>query len=383
MKELNSDASWEETQRKHRADLGTRFGLNYTEITQILSGLVERTGVNQGAISEKYLPRHLELFSKAKLSVGAYLSFVEGAVGKDNMHNDNAFVEIDRHLLASASAGGIDHHLAWLEAMKANSLHDRSYGLYFRGSISYGAKEISLSEALIEFRIGEFSSPDEYLKFAKDNPVYVSYQDRQKYEKELEMMGHPVLVKMFELGGAHRARALQIVRRSRNSIDLEPAKPTALEAAISGAPNPPQVCQPDMMMISRAGQIIMRGVSIRDLSKMVMQGEVLSTDHYWCQGMTSWSLVSAYGGDDAKRETPQDAVNWGEVSRDFLLSWMLYIVGGVFIAGLLGYGNGGISGVGSAIGGYLGFIILVRPVTFMFRTFYRLVIGRRGMDLFK
>jgi len=378
VKELDSEASLKEAHREYCADLGTRFGLKYSEITQLFFGLVER-GVNP----KKYLPRHLELFSKAKLSVGAYLSFVERAVGKGNMHNDNAFVEIDRHLLASASAGGIDHHLAWLEAMKANSLRDLSYGLCFRDSSSYSAKEISLSEALVEFRIGEFSSPDEYLKFAKDKPVYVSYQDRQTYEKELEMMGHPVLVKMFELGGAHRARALQIVRRSRSSVDLELAKSTAPEATISVAPNPPQVSRPDMVMISRDGQIIMRGVSIQDLSKMVMQGEVLSTDHYWCQGMTSWSLVSAYGGDDAKRETPQEAIDWGAVSRDFFLSWILYIAGGVFIAGLLGYGNAGISGVGSAIGGYLGFIIFVRPVTFMFRTFFRLVIGRRGMDLFK
>ncbi len=381
--ELYSQALSAVARREHYADLGARFCVKDSEIAQLLAGLVERTGLNHGAISEKYLPRHLELFSKAKLSVGAYLSFVERAVGKNNMHNDNAFVEIDRHLLASAVAGGIDHHLAWLEAMKANSLRDRSYGLCFRDSSSYSAKEISLSEALVEFRIGEFSSPDEYLKFAKDNPGYVSYQDRQTYEKELEMMRHPVLVKMFELGGAHRARALQIVRRSLASINTQPTMPFVQESTITAIPNPPQGSRPDVVMISRAGQIIMRGVSIRDLSKMVIQGEVLSTDHYWCQGMTSWSLVSAYGGDDAKRETPQDAVNWGEVSRDFLISWMLYIVGGVFIAGVIGYGNGGVSGVGSAIGGYLGFIILVRPVTFMFRTFYRLVIGRRGMDLFK
>lgn len=379
VKKLNSEASWEEAQRKYCADLGTRFGLKYSEIKQIRSGLVERTGLS----SEKYLPRHLELFSKAKLSVGAYLSFVERAVGKNNMHNDNAFVEIDRHLLASASAGGIDQHLAWLEAMKANSLRDQSYGLCFRDSSSYSAKEISLSEALVEFRIGEFSSPDEYLKFAKAGSGYVGYQDRQTYEKELEMMEHPVLIRMFEQGGAHRARALQIARRSLASINLQQTKPFIPESTITAIPNPPQVSQPDVVMISRDGQIIMRGVSIRNLSKMVMQGEVLSTDHYWCQGMTSWSLVSAYGGDDAKRETPQEAIDWGAVSRDFFLSWILYIAGGVFIAGLLGYGNAGISGVGSAIGGYLGFIIFVRPVTFMFRTFFRLVIGRRGMDLFK
>jgi hypothetical protein len=41
------------------------------------------------------------------------------------------------------------------------------------------------------------------------------------------------------------------------------------------------------------------------------------------------------------------------------------------------------SGVGSAIGGFLGFIILVRPVTFVFRLLFRLATGKRGMDLFR
>ena len=83
------------------------------------------------------------------------------------------------------------------------------------------------------------------------------------------------------------------------------------------------------------------------------------------------------------RRVPEEGVNWGDVFKDFFLSWLLYVLGGTLIAGLIGYGNGGMSGVGSAIGGFLGFIILVRPVTFVFRTLFRLATGKRGMELFR
>lgn len=68
---------------------------------------------------------------------------------------------------------------------------------------------------------------------------------------------------------------------------------------------------------------------------------------------------------------------------DFFLSWLLYLLVGVFIAVLIGYLNAGVSGVGAAIGGYVGFIIMVRPVTFVFRTLFRLAMGKRGVELFK
>jgi len=93
--------------------------------------------------------------------------------------------------------------------------------------------------------------------------------------------------------------------------------------------------------------------------------------------------VSTYRSTELPRNVPEATIKWGELFTDLLLSWLLYVLGGVFIAGLLGYGNGGASGVPSAIGRYLGFIIMVRPVIFVFRTMFRLVIGKRGMELFR
>ena len=139
----------------------------------------------------------------------------------------------------------------------------------------------------------------------------------------------------------------------------------------------------DLVMISRGGQVILRDIKLQNLPTMVLQGQVLMSDHYWCQGMPGWTSVSTFRAVEAPRVVLEEQFDWGEVFTDFFLSWLLYVLGGVFIAGLLGYGNGGMSGVGSAIGGFLGFIILVRPVTFVFRTLFRLVIGKRGMELFR
>jgi hypothetical protein len=236
---------------------------------------------------------------------------------------------------------------------------------------------------LVEFKLGEFSTPDEYLEFVKVSPGYVSYTEREQFKKELEMMSHPVLLKMFEVGGAHRARALQIVRRSQGAAKAEKARAILPDVCIAAAPTPPQVAPMDLVMISRGGQIILRDIKLQNLSTMVMQGQVLLTDHYWCSGMAGWSLVSAYRSADAPRHVPEEGVNWGEVFTDFFLSWLLYVLGGVFIAALIGYGNGGMSGAGSAIGGFLGFIIMVRPVTFVFRTIFRLATGKRGAELFR
>ncbi len=297
------------------------------------------------------------------------------------MLNDDAFIELERHVQSLAEAGGMEQHFRWLDAICRHSLRDDSFSLY-PGS-RYSWDTISLSEALVEFRLGEFTTPDEYLEFTKTRAGYVGSAERQPFEKDLEVMSHPVLVKMFALGGAHRARALQIVRRSRNAANAVTPKAIIPDAMISAAPTPPQVTKADMVMISRGGQVILRDIKLQNMPTLVMQGQVLMTDHYWCSGMAGWSLVSAYRSVDAPRQVTREGVNWGELLTAFLLSWLLYVLGGLFIAGLIGYGNGGMSGVGSAIGGFLGFIILVRPVTFVFRTLFRLVVGKRGIELFR
>lgn len=384
---LHAISSSKETKRKCLAELSARFRVKAEEIEQLLAALVanekQKTwrGESAATIESQYLSRHLALFSKARLSVDAYLSFVDRAVGRDHWLNESAFVELDRHLQSFSEAGGMELHFRWLDSMSSRSLCDDSFSLYpGRG---YALNKISLSDALVEFKLGEFSTPDEYLEFAKTRPSYVTLAERQPFEKELEMMSHPVLQKMFAVGGAHRARALQIVRRSQIAAKAEKTRAIFPDAGITAAPTPPQVALMDLAMISRGGQIILRDIKLQNLPTMVMQGQVLMSDHYWCQGMSGWASVSTYRNSEAPHRVSEVGANWSEVFTDFFLSWLLYILGGVLIAALIGYGNGGMSGVGSAIGGFLGFIILVRPVTFLFRIIFRLAIGKRGMELFR
>jgi hypothetical protein len=382
-------ASAKVAERRKLAELNARFRVDAREISQLLAGLIAHEirvnswgGKADSVIESQYLPRHLALFSKLRLPVDAYLSFVERAVGPNYMLNEAAFMELDRHIQSICETGSMETHFRWLEAIHSHQLRDDSFQLYF-SMRSYVHEKVSLSVALLEFRIGEFSTPDEYLEFAKASPGYVSLYEREPFEKELEMMSYPVLQKMFAVGGAHRARALQIVRRSQVAAKAETARAILPDAGVSAAPTPPQVAPMDLVMISRGGQVILRDIKLQNLPTMVLQGQVLMSDHYWCQGMPGWTSVSTFRAVEAPRVVLEEQFDWGEVFTDFFLSWLLYVLGGVFIAGLLGYGNGGMSGVGSAIGGFLGFIILVRPVTFVFRTLFRLVIGKRGMELFR
>lgn len=380
-------ASAKVAERRQLAELNAGFRVDTREISQLLAGLIaHEIRVNSpgrkadSVIESQYLPSHLALFSKLRLSVDAYLSFVKQAVGRDNIFKEAAFMELDRHIQSISETGGVEAHFRWLEAIHSHELRDESFGLYFP---SRSREKISLSVALLEFRIGEFSSPSEYLEFAKAQPPYKPYFDKEPYAKDLEMMGHPVLVKMFEFGGAYRARALQIVRRSWNAGSIGTSQSFVPNAGAMTAPTQPRVSPAGLVMISRGGQVIFNDVRIENLSTMVMQGQVLMTDHYWSSGMYGWAPVSANRSADAPRHAPQEGVNWGEVIMDFFLSWLLYLLVGVFIAVLIGYLNAGVSGVGAAIGGYVGFIIMVRPVTFVFRTLFRLAMGKRGVELFK
>lgn len=308
-------ASAKVAERRQLAELNARFRVDTREISQLLAGLIaHEIRVNSPGrkaasvidrvtliIESQYLPSHLALFSKLRLSVDAYLSFVERAVGRDNMLKEAAFKELDRHVQSISETGGVEAHFRWLEAIHSHELRDESFGLYFP---SRSREKISLSVALLEFRIGEFSSPSEYLEFAKAQPPYKPYFDNKPFAKDLEMMGHPVLVKMFEFGGAYRARALQIVRRSWNAGSIGTSQSFVPNAGAMTAPTQPRVSPAGLVMISRGGQVIFNDVRIENLSTMVMQGQVLMTDHYWSSGMYGWAPVSANKSADAPRHAP-------------------------------------------------------------------------------
>lgn len=413
----------EEEHREVIKRLARQHGLNQRDANLIIDqlGAVFSTwNRHEGRGSyEHYISLHLRNFRALRLSVEDYWSFVATVIGDRNFFKDAALAELEQHVRFSAQSRGMDSYLHFIGELKRSGLHDESLGHYFKDAGASGfaklrlntpKEKVSLDQCLQEYRIGEFTSVAEYLEFLHAKPThYMSPDERSKYQAEADRLTHPVLHRMLALGGFYRARALQIAQRSMpreipprtdsppppNAPVFSPPAPPVIPTTSAVPPPPPPdpgieaalvpsyYGQPASVMISRRGQIIFNEVKLQNLQTLVMQGHVLMSDHYWCQGMPGWSPVSAYSSVGSSRQVPKAGVDWGEVFKDFFLSWLLYVLGGVFIAGLLGYGNGGMSGVGSAIGGFLGFIILVRPVTFVFRTLFRLAIGKRGMELFR
>lgn len=401
---MHESLSSEEDRRDDIELLSRRHGVrkaDVAEFTDRLGSIVGTWKQYEGRQSyPDYVALHLRHFSALRLSVDDYWLFVTTVIGEGNFFKDAALVELDRHANLCPQFGGMGSYLSWLVQLKRSKLRDKSMVHYFGDS--WGFQEVTLSQCLLEYRIGEFTSVQEYLEFLQARPSYATETERSKYQAEADRLTHPVLHKMLDLGGFYRARALQIAQRSMRSdapaVRSEPKPPAAPVVVM---PAPPAIAPPTVdpegmppldsfypprqpsVVIARAGQVVLRDVSLQDLPSLVMQGQVMMTDRYWYPGMAGWSLVSTYRSTELPRNVPEATIKWGELFTDLLLSWLLYVLGGVFIAGLLGYGNGGASGVPSAIGRYLGFIIMVRPVIFVFRTMFRLVIGKRGMELFR
>ena len=63
------------------------------------------------------------------------------------------------------------------------------------------------------------------------------------------------------------------------------------------------------------------------------------------------------------------------------VSWLLTVIIGVLILGLVGYGNSGADGAGRLIGTYVGLLILVRPLFLVIEIISRAITGKRGVDL--
>lgn len=415
--------SEEEDHQEAVKALARQHGVNQRDAKLIIDQLGAVFGTwnrHEGRGSyEHYVALHFRNFRALRLSAEDYWSFVGAVIGDRNFFKDAALAELEQHVRLCSQSRGKDAYLHFLGELRRLGLRDESLRHYYETADAFGSAHrtfrgagarVSLAQCLQEYRIGEFTSVEEYRDFLYAQPShYISAEERSKYQAEADMLTHPVLHRMLELGGFYRARAIRIAQRSMPREAAQPAashpahvpsvlsKPAPPFAQPPPAQPPPPPMEPEVgqtadlshyrqpvsVMISRRGQIVFNEVKLQNLPTLVMQGHVLMSDHYWCQGMPGWSPVSAYTSAGTSRPVPNGGVNWGEVFTDFFLSWLLYVLGGVFIAGLLGYGTGGMSGVGSAIGGFLGFIILVRPVTFVFRTLFRLAIGKRGMELFR
>lgn len=394
---MHEELSLQEKERLKIEGLSRRYGVSTNDVREVAARLsVKRKEwdyFRKGKqTDDHYVMLHLRALGHLHLSVDDYWSFVGKTIGDQNFFLDDALSELDRHVEIYAEFGGTDKYFHWLAELRRFKLCDKSFPHSFD---DYRQGEVSLRQCLNEYRVGEFTSVAEYLEFLKASPpLYVSAAERAKYQAEADKMTHPVLHRMLELGGFYRARALHIAQRSSpREIPVALAAPVSMPPAVTDLspapvaatshPESTPYIRPGTVLISRRGRIILNDVKLQNLSTMVVQGHVLLTDHYWCSGMAGWSLVSTFRSADPPRHVPEKEASWREVLADFFLSWLLYILGGVFIAGLLGYGRGGLSGVGPAIGGFLGFIILVRPVSFVFRILFRLIIGKRGMELFR
>ncbi len=330
-------------------------------------------------ILTQHLPQHLRLLSGMRLSVGEYWLFADGTVGCENLFRVGAFDDITRNSQLCLKAGSLNRYFEWLREYQVHRFYDNAL-VYLFANRSYGLTQLSLDQAILEYRIGEFTSVEEYLAFKKAPGSYFGYSDKQRYEKELERITHPILREMFEHGGVFRARVLQILNRANPAGVPASSMPVAEVAAESSPPPPAPIVE--LVSVSRSGRVIFRDMPLHYLSAMVMQGQVLPTDHYWCKGMSEWGLISAYVPTGTPAGAPKKEIKWGEVASDFFLSWLLYAIGGSLIAGLIGYGNSGMAGVGSFIGGFLAFIILIRPITFLLGLLFRFAIGKRGTELF-
>lgn len=227
--EIHARADSKDKERKYFAGLCARNRVDARDLAQLMAGLIaynerlpqffDPMRKSEDEIARQCLPRHLTMLSKSGLPVDEYLSFVAKAVGVRNMFNLDAgpFEEIDSHLRSVSELGGVDQHMRWLEAMVRHGFMDERFRLFF-GLKNHQGTKITLSLASVESRVGEFTSPDEYLEFAKASvPLSVNGEHPESYPEGLAKMSHPVLVRMFKLGGAYRARALQIVQKTQSS----------------------------------------------------------------------------------------------------------------------------------------------------------------------
>ena len=289
----------------------------------------------------------------------------------------------------------LDNEQLWLEKQELRGHHDKlkmllnefSTGAYPSSSDFFGLLKIAakinhqsrlsdvnsntiseLKDLLFEYKLGRFTSLPEFEAFRNK-----SYSDSiSPYADEsARKLTHPLLIKMYNADGALRARAIEI---SNN-------KPLATEPTTGSSPPPPTTAPNAGLAISRNGQVIMQEVSRQDVQIMLRQGVLLITDYYWAKGMSTWLPLSDLS---SQATTPIDKPNErsvGSALLSLLVSWLITVLIGVIILGLIGYGNSGAEGAGRLIGTYIGLLIFVRPIFLIVEIISRAIMGKRGVDL--
>jgi hypothetical protein len=310
----------------------------------------------------------------------------------ENLHKVEAQAEYSEILKSYK----LDNEQLWLEQQELRGNHDKlkmllnefSTGAYpsssdFFGLLKIAAGKIShqarlsdvnsdtiskLRELLFEYKLGRFTSLPEFEAFRNK---YYSDSISPYADESARKLTHPLLIKMYNADGALRARAIEI---SNN-------KPLATEPTTGSSPPPPTTAPNAGLAISRNGQVIMQEVSRQDVQIMLRQGVLLITDYYWAKGMSTWLPLSDLS---SQATTPIDKPNErsvGSALLSLLVSWLITVLIGVIILGLIGYGNSGAEGAGRLIGTYIGLLIFVRPIFLIVEIISRAIMGKRGVDL--
>ncbi len=231
------------------------------------------------------------------------------------------------------------------------------------------SKTISkLKDVVFEYKLGRFSSPSEYAQFKRkghsDSLPHHADEDARK-------LTHPLLIKMYNAGVALRARAIAI---SNNNFG-------AAEPVMTNLPPSPAAQPNSNLTISRNGLVIMQDVPRENIHLMIIQGTLQSTDHYWANGMSNWLPLSNLSVSQPPKEVKAEERNLASALLSLFISWLITVVVGVIILGLVGYGNSGTDGAGRLIGTYIGMLIFVRPIFLVIEIISRAIMGKRGVDL--
>ncbi len=135
------------------------------------------------------------------------------------------------------------------------------------------------------------------------------------------------------------------------------------------------------LSISRNGQVIMKDITVGSVPMLIMQGILQPTDHYWTNGMTNWLPLSSLTNSLTHASSLPKERNLTSKLLSLLVSWLITVIIGALVLGLVGYGNSGADGAGRLIGTYIGLLLFVRPVFLVIEIITRAIMGKRGIDL--
>ena len=177
---------------------------------------------------------------------------------------------------------------------------------------------------------------------------------------------------------------IQKTKASEQASKAPESIPTtsAPQLATSALTTPPKTHTSEWnLSISRNGQVIMTDITVGNVPTLIMQGILQPTDQYWTNGMTNWLPLSSLTYSHPHTSPLPKERNLTSKLLSLLVSWLITVIIGALVLGLVGYGNSGADGAGRLIGTYIGLLLFVRPVFLVIEIITRAIMGKRGIDL--